>query len=57
MSIAAVERLDALLIIGCNLRAEVPMLAHRVRKAALRGAKIGFVNPTRLTISSRLQRI
>ena len=47
MSIAGVEHLDALLMIGCNLRAEVPMLAHRVRKAALRGAKIAFVNPTR----------
>jgi NADH-quinone oxidoreductase subunit G len=47
MSIAAVERLDALLLIGCNLRREVPMLAHRVRKAALRGAKIAFVNPAR----------
>jgi len=47
MSIAAVERLDALLVIGCNLRREVPMLAHRVRKAALRGAQISFVNPAR----------
>ena len=47
MSIAAVERLDALLVIGCNLRGEVPMLAHRVRKAALRGAKIAFINPAR----------
>jgi NADH-quinone oxidoreductase subunit G len=47
MSIAAVERLDALLLIGCNLRREVPMLAHRVRKAALRGAKIAFMNPAR----------
>ncbi|HEY4772710.1 MAG TPA: NADH-quinone oxidoreductase subunit NuoG [Steroidobacteraceae bacterium] len=47
MPIAAVERLDALLVVGCNLRAEVPMLAHRVRKAALRGAKVAFVNPAR----------
>jgi NADH-quinone oxidoreductase subunit G len=47
MSIAAVERLDALLVIGCNLRGEVPMLAHRVRKAALRGANIAFINPAR----------
>jgi NADH-quinone oxidoreductase subunit G len=45
MSIAAVERLDALLLIGCNLRREVPMLAHRVRKAAIRGARIAFLNP------------
>ena len=45
MSIAAVEHLDALLLIGCNLRREVPMLAHRVRKAAVRGARIAFLNP------------
>src|SRR6202035_1197116 len=47
LGIAAVENLDALLVIGSNLRREVPMLAHRVRKAALRGAQIAFVNPAR----------
>ena len=47
MSIAAAERLDALLLVGCNLRREVPMLAHRVRKAALRGAQIAILNPAR----------
>ena len=48
-SIAAVDELDALLVIGSNLRHEVPILAHRVRKAALRGAKISFVNPAAFT--------
>ena len=47
LPIADVEKLDALLVVGSNLRREVPMLAHRVRKAALRGAKIAFVNPAR----------
>jgi NADH-quinone oxidoreductase subunit G len=47
MPIAAVESLDALLLIGCNLRREVPILAHRVRKAALRGAQVALVNPGR----------
>jgi NADH-quinone oxidoreductase subunit G len=47
MPIAATDRLDALLLVGCNLRAEVPMLAHRVRKAARAGAKISFLNPAR----------
>ena len=45
LPIAAVDELDGLLIIGSNLRQELPMLAHRVRKAALRGAKISFINP------------
>ncbi len=47
MPIAEVESLDALLLIGCNLRREVPMLAHRVRKAALRGAQVAQLNPAR----------
>jgi NADH-quinone oxidoreductase subunit G len=40
-----VDSLEALLVVGCHLRAEVPMLAHRVRKAARRGAKIAMLNP------------
>jgi NADH-quinone oxidoreductase subunit G len=47
LPIAAVEQLDALLVIGSNLRRELPMLAHRVRKASLRGARISFINPQR----------
>ncbi len=45
MPIAAVETLDSLLIVGSHLRREVPILAHRVRKAALRGAKLSWLNP------------
>jgi hypothetical protein len=33
--------------VGSNLRHELPILAHRVRKAALRGAKISFINPAK----------
>ncbi len=47
LAIAAIDQLDALLVVGCNLRREAPVLAHRVRKAAKRGAKIAFLNPTR----------
>ncbi|RLA32646.1 MAG: NADH-quinone oxidoreductase subunit G [Gammaproteobacteria bacterium] len=42
--IAEVESSDAMLIVGSNLRKEVPIIAHRVRKAALAGAKVCFVN-------------
>jgi NADH-quinone oxidoreductase subunit G len=52
--IGAVEKLDALLVIGSNLRREVPMLAHRVRKAALRGANIAFINPARFAYQFRV---
>lgn len=44
-TIAGLEHLEGLLVIGSNLRAEVPILAHRVRKAALAGTAVGFVNP------------
>jgi NADH-quinone oxidoreductase subunit G len=49
MSIADVEHLDGLLVIGSNLRREMPMLAHRVRKAAIRpgAAQVAFLNPRR----------
>jgi len=45
LPIAAVEKLTALLVVGSNLRAEVPILAHRVRKAARAGASISLLNP------------
>ncbi len=44
-SIAEVDSLQALLVVGSNLRRELPVLAHRVRKAATAGAKIWFLNP------------
>ena len=45
--IAEVDALEALLIIGSNLRREAPILAHRVRKAARQGAKVAMLNPAR----------
>ncbi len=47
MRIAEVDSLNALLVIGANLRREVPILAHRVRKAAMRGAQVAMLNPAR----------
>ena len=44
LALAEVDTLSGLLIIGSNLRKEVPLLAHRVRKAALAGGRISFVN-------------
>ncbi len=45
MPVADIETLDAMLIIGSHLRMEVPLLAHRVRKAAIRGARVHLLNP------------
>ncbi|MBT8102115.1 MAG: NADH-quinone oxidoreductase subunit NuoG [Gammaproteobacteria bacterium] len=43
-SIAEIETQDAVLVAGSNIRAEAPIIAHRLRKAALAGASISFVN-------------
>jgi NADH-quinone oxidoreductase subunit G len=46
VKITDVEVLEGLLVIGSNLRHEMPMLAHRIRKAAIKGgAKVAFLNP------------
>ena len=45
MRIAEIDSLHGLLIVGSNLRRELPVLAHRVRKAAGLGAKVALVNP------------
>jgi NADH-quinone oxidoreductase subunit G len=44
MSVEDVGQMKSLLVVGSNLRREVPMLAHRVRKAAVAGAHVSFVN-------------
>jgi len=43
-AIADIEKHDAIFVIGSNLRAEAPILAHRVRKAALAGASVNFAS-------------
>jgi NADH-quinone oxidoreductase subunit G len=47
LAIADIERLEGALMVGSNLRHEMPMLAHRIRKAALKGGLVGFLNPRR----------
>ncbi len=44
-SIAELEAASSVLVVGSNLRREAPLLAHRVRKAAVkRAAKVAFIN-------------
>ena len=45
LPVAELEQVDAALVVGAHLRHEQPLLAHRLRKAALRGARVSFVNP------------
>jgi NADH-quinone oxidoreductase subunit G len=46
LKIADIELLEGILLIGSNVRHEMPMLAHRIRQAAVKGgAKVAFLNP------------
>ncbi len=43
-SIAALQENDAVLLVGSNIRKEVPLLAQRLRKAARKGAQVMAIN-------------
>jgi len=43
-SIADLEDQDAIFVIGSNIRQEAPILAHRIRKAAIGGASVSFAS-------------
>jgi NADH-quinone oxidoreductase subunit G len=43
--LAALEHVDAALVIGGNPRKDQPIIGHRLRKAATAGAQVMFVNP------------
>ncbi|RPE81415.1 NADH-quinone oxidoreductase subunit NuoG [Vulcaniibacterium tengchongense] len=45
LPVAEIEHCDAIVIVGSNLRHEVPLLHQRVHKASKRGARIYAVNP------------
>ena len=43
-SIADIEQQNAIFVVGSNVRAEAPIIAHRIRKAAVGGASVSFAN-------------
>ncbi len=51
LEIAAIEQLQAVLLVGSNLRKEQPILGHRLRKAALDGAAVSFITPIELDLN------
>ncbi len=51
--IAELERQRAVLLVGSDIRQEQPLLAHRIRKAALDGAAVTVVNPYALDLTHR----
>jgi NADH-quinone oxidoreductase subunit G len=45
MPVVEIETADAIVLVGSNLRHEVPLLHQRLHQAAKRGAKIHVINP------------
>ena len=45
MPVSAVARVGAALLVGCDLRHEMPLLNHRLHQAVKQGAKVYAVNP------------
>jgi NADH-quinone oxidoreductase subunit G len=45
MSIAELDQLNSVLVVGSTLRADHPLLAHRLRQAVKRGAELNLINP------------
>jgi NADH-quinone oxidoreductase subunit G len=44
MSLNQIVQSDAVLLVGCHIRAEQPILAHRLRQAAMTGTKVNEIN-------------
>jgi NADH-quinone oxidoreductase subunit G len=49
--IAEVEHQAGFLLVGSDIRQEQPLLAHRIRKAVMRGAHAAAVNPYQLSLT------
>jgi len=49
--IAELETRQAVLLVGADIRQEQPLLAHRIRKAAMAGAHVAVINPIGLGLT------
>ncbi|WP_024326948.1 NADH-quinone oxidoreductase subunit NuoG [Thioalkalivibrio sp. AKL19] len=54
-AIGDLENADAVLLVGSNPRREQPMIAHRLRKAASRGARVSLINDMLLELTYPVQ--
>ncbi len=53
-AIEDLEKLDAALLVGSNIRKEQPILGHRLRKAVVeKGADVSLINPMALDLNYR----
>ncbi|MCG6896531.1 MAG: NADH-quinone oxidoreductase subunit NuoG [Thiocapsa sp.] len=51
LSITELETRETILLVGSDIRQEQPLLAHRIRKAALEGAAVACVSPIELALT------
>ncbi|MBU0498802.1 MAG: NADH-quinone oxidoreductase subunit NuoG [Gammaproteobacteria bacterium] len=51
MPIAGIEGLDAVLVVGGNPRKDQPLIGHRLRKAAMAGALVTYINPCKFDLN------
>ncbi|MCF7983224.1 MAG: NADH-quinone oxidoreductase subunit NuoG [Thiohalocapsa sp.] len=51
LPIGELEQLTGVLLIGSDIRQEQPLLAHRIRKAAMAGASVSLLNPFELDLT------
>lgn len=50
MQLNDLETLDAALLVGSNIRKDQPIAALRLRKSALKGAQVSFINPKQFAL-------
>lgn len=50
LPLAELSRQSFILLLGSDIRAEQPLLAHRIRQAALHGAQVALINPYRVSL-------
>jgi NADH-quinone oxidoreductase subunit G len=54
MPVADVDKMKAALLVGSNLRYEMPLLNHRLHQAVKKGAKVYAVNPAEFQFNYKL---
>lgn len=42
-SISAIDQADAILLIGCNIRKDAPLVCSRIRQAVMKGCKVAII--------------
>jgi NADH-quinone oxidoreductase subunit G len=56
IALSDIDSLAGLLLVGCQMREEAPILAHRVRRAALAGCKVSLLSTSEQICYFPLQR-